>query len=515
MKKKTLIAILAGLAMALLIVLPVLFSGGAASATSSEETLQRFKESVKFVLHMSPDGVIHGAGTAFVINGEGNLVTNAHVVCQVGKDSQGNDVLEPHSELDYIYIIYEKSRRNRKVVVMQRARVLDYDRSRDLALLKVSDMTDRAEFKPLAIASSCWEGQRVMALGYPGSYDRDDSFIKFTRKLANYIVNEKKSNMMPSNRVELDWDVDVSNLLNCVSTDGSISQRRDSTGMNTGIAREASLDVLVHTATVQPGMSGGPLINSKGYVVGVNYAHQKAMETNNSAIDASEVLHFVSPRDGSLEDVVIVDKNPDSIVYTIRTKLNNAEPHEIVITMLCSVVILGALVTVFMVMARGKRRPARRLSSRPSNLRTDSNTPGNNEKTTKFEDDVIVPADMDAGHTIPMGRTPGLLFTGIDPNGKALRYRIPFKELQNKRKLMIGRSESCSIRLDSEYQEVSRQHACISYEEDAEGNGYLYISDQQATNPTLVNGVPLREKCLLMDGDELTFACITLTFKLD
>ncbi|MBQ8480697.1 MAG: FHA domain-containing protein [Akkermansia sp.] len=107
-----------------------------------------------------------------------------------------------------------------------------------------------------------------------------------------------------------------------------------------------------------------------------------------------------------------------------------------------------------------------------------------------------------------------LLFAGIDRNGKALRFCIPFEELQSKRTIYIGRSGVCAIRFDREYKEVSRLHVRIRYEEYTEGNGYLYIREEHATTPTLVNGHPLYDEHLLMDGDELTFAGITLTFKL-
>lgn len=503
MKKKNLIAILAGLVLALLIVVPILLSGGGSGANSLEENLQRYKESVKFVLHLDANGRSSGSGTAFVINGEGNLVTNAHVVCPKNPDGS----LAEHSETDLIYLVYEKQRRNRKVVVLQRVRVLKCDRSRDLALLQVTDMADRAEFKPLAFASTNREGQSVTALGYPASYDSDRNFQKFLTRLLTKIATENKLDRM-LNREEVDWDVDMANWLNCVSTDGTISHRPSNTGLHTGTAREAALDIVIHTATLQGGMSGGPLINAQGRVVGVNYAGYEDKEMNNRAIDAGEVLKFIAPRDGSLEDIAIVDKDPDSFIYTLRTKLNNAEPHEVVITVLCSVVIIGAAVTVLMVLLKDKnRRPRRQMIKTTPKSKTQNPTPGDNKPTTRFEED--------AGHTIPMGRAPSLLFTGIDPNGKALRFRIPFKELESKRTLLVGRSEGCAIRFDREYKEVSRQHASIMYEQDAEGNGYLYIRDEQATNPTLVNGTPLREKCLLMDGDELTFASVTLTFKLD
>lgn len=101
-----------------------------------------------------------------------------------------------------------------------------------------------------------------------------------------------------------------------------------------------------------------------------------------------------------------------------------------------------------------------------------------------------------------------LLFAGIDRNGKALRFCIPFEELQSKHYLSIGRAANCDIRFDREYQEVCRHHALI----ECSDLDYIYIRNASIYNPTLLNGTPLYDKRLLEDGDELTFGSITLTF---
>ncbi|MDO5464848.1 MAG: FHA domain-containing protein [Akkermansia sp.] len=109
---------------------------------------------------------------------------------------------------------------------------------------------------------------------------------------------------------------------------------------------------------------------------------------------------------------------------------------------------------------------------------------------------------------IPRYELDCLLFTGIDPKGKALRFCIPFEELQSKRTIYIGRSGVCAIRFDREYKEVSRLHARIR----RWNLDDIYICNESEYNPTLVNGIPLYDERLLEDGDELTFGSITLTF---
>ena len=121
--------------------------------------------------------------------------------------------------------------------------------------------------------------------------------------------------------------------------------------------------------------------------------------------------------------------------------------------------------------------------------------------------------------TIPMpsiAKGPQLLFNGVKPNGEPIRYRVALSTLKQDRYLLIGRSSSlCKLHVADENTNISRQQARIMYEEDASGNVYLYIRDEQATNTTCLNGVPLRDKCLLMPGDVITFGGATLKFTVE
>src|SRR5574338_1234130 len=66
--------------------------------------------------------------------------------------------------------------------------------------------------------------------------------------------------------------------------------------------------------------------------------------------------------------------------------------------------------------------------------------------------------------------------------------------------LTIGRSENCTVRFDPRGERIaSKQHAFI----EARPDGY-YITDNQSTNGTLVNGLRV-QKSRLNSGDEVQF----------
>lgn len=67
--------------------------------------------------------------------------------------------------------------------------------------------------------------------------------------------------------------------------------------------------------------------------------------------------------------------------------------------------------------------------------------------------------------------------------------------------MTIGRSENCTVRFDPRGERIaSKQHAFI----EAKADGF-YITDNQSTNGTLVNGLRIHEKTKLNSGDTVQF----------
>jgi putative serine protease PepD len=144
-----------------------------------------------------------GSGTGFLVDSNGTIVTNAHVV---GDNKQVqvrfNDKGDYHD-----------------------AQVLSVDASTDLAAVKV-DASDVQGIRPLELADSdsAQVGDSVVAIGYPLGLDR-------------------------------------------TATAGIVSGLERSIQSPNGF----SIDKVIQTdAAVNPGNSGGPLLNAKGQVIGVN-----------------------------------------------------------------------------------------------------------------------------------------------------------------------------------------------------------------------------------------------------
>jgi S1-C subfamily serine protease len=130
------------------------------------------------------------------------------------------------------------------------ATVVSSDPTNDLALLKISNKN--VKFKiPYAIRSTgIQQGEKIYAMGYPLTYALGDEI-----KLTDGIISAKSG------------------------VQGDISKFQIS-------------------AAVQPGNSGGPLIDDEGNIIGVIYAKSTIADATNYAIKASYLETFLKNVDG-------------------------------------------------------------------------------------------------------------------------------------------------------------------------------------------------------------------------
>ena len=113
--------------------------------------------------------------------------------------------------------------------------VVDFDVKRDLVVLKID--ADELPYVKLGKSRTLDIEERVLALGYPAGFD-------------------------------------------LVPTKGHLGKRRN----------EGKMRWLQHSASILPGSSGGPLINMKGEVVGINAAFQLGDSQQNFAIPIEYIL---------------------------------------------------------------------------------------------------------------------------------------------------------------------------------------------------------------------------------
>ena len=181
-------------------------------------------------------GFGHGSGFAVAPN---RIITNAHVV-EAAARYPGNVIIGiVPSEGDKSY----------------QGKLIAYDQSRDLAMIAFEGV----RLPPLTLYTGpVADGDEVVSLGYPGNVD-----LATARSATDYITP-----------------------LTPVRSQGNYSGRRVLTGTQ----------VLLHTASIARGNSGGPLLDPCGRVLGVNSALTRADEGDASfgfAIADSELASFL------------------------------------------------------------------------------------------------------------------------------------------------------------------------------------------------------------------------------
>lgn len=181
-------------------------------------------------------GFGHGSGFAVAPN---RIVTNAHVV----------ELAERYPDNVVIGVVPSEGARS------YQGKVIAYDARRDLALIEFAG----AALPPAALYTGpAAEGDAVVALGYPGNVD-----LATARSAADYIT--------PTTPVR---------------SEGVFSGRRALTG----------IEVLLHTASIARGNSGGPLLDRCGRVIGVNSAITRGEDGDSSfgfAIADTELAGFL------------------------------------------------------------------------------------------------------------------------------------------------------------------------------------------------------------------------------
>lgn len=220
----------------------LLFVGLASSgAARADDIAAAARGVVRVVTIAVVDGQVvgfgHGSGFAVA---PGRIITNAHVV----------ELAQRYPENVVIGVVPSEGSRS------FRARVVAYDEHRDLALLQFQGDALPAETLSTTVSGA---GDRVVSLGYPGDVD-----VATAQSAADYI--------RPTSPVR---------------TEGGVGGARTLGGIG----------VVVHTAGIARGNSGGPLLDPCGRVLGVNSAITQGEQGDANfgfAIDERELAGFLS-----------------------------------------------------------------------------------------------------------------------------------------------------------------------------------------------------------------------------
>ena len=194
---------------------PVNFTQSDEKALSAQEVYQKVSPAV---VTISTKGTeykgffaqnVEGIGSGFIINEDGYILTNYHVV-ELAISNNTKDVTVILSNGEEVA-----------------AKVVNYDQNRDIAMVKLADGTKVPAVAELGDYDGLYVGQEVVAIGTPLGKN-------FAQTLTKGIVSGVNRNL---------------------TTEGG----------NTG-------DYIQTDAAINSGNSGGPLINTKGEVIGINTA---------------------------------------------------------------------------------------------------------------------------------------------------------------------------------------------------------------------------------------------------
>ncbi len=240
------------------IVVAIAASGGSSGPLSESEIVEAAKPSTLLVVGRSrgvspvsgTTNSIAGSGSAWVYDAErGLIVTNAHVVVDASTVLAGFDSTS-----------------------LTHATIVGVDARDDLAVLRVSpgDLPGLTTL-PIAEQDSVEQGETVYALGFPGNGRTEQNFLKTPFQATAGTLSSLED------EATVGYD----------AFDQEAVHGEPNT--NAGLL----LTGLYQTdAAVNPGNSGGPLVNDRGELVGVNVAGGGG-ESQNDAISIKTVRSMV------------------------------------------------------------------------------------------------------------------------------------------------------------------------------------------------------------------------------
>lgn len=421
----------------------------ALAGCSNSFDLRRSDESVVRVQHMfdyKGKQILGGHGTGFVLNDDGFVVTNYHVVDVSEKLLPG---LKP------LYLFVPDGTWEKRL----KATVVWVSKAQDLAILRVPGLKRR----PVTLARvspriSPEKGENVYALGFPGAGDSTG------RKAA----------------------------LESSFTKGNVSKVAQGQGRDGGASRQ----IIQHTANINPGNSGGPLFNDCNQVIGINTFAAKSVlkiEKNSSgnfvAHGAAITGVSYSPHIGALIKQLSAVPALRNIKYKWSSSVCVAKSGTPV-EMYIAFVLIALLALTSMVLALVRKRGSREVvkvvetysqwirRKEGSNPGVKSNKPSGGKR--RIAKPTIPSAELDDGW----------LLSGQDAAGKAVTLAIGKTELahasaETDKGLIIGRSIALASKI-LEDTSVSRRHARI-----VAVDGGIGIEDLGSTYGTQVNGQPL------------------------
>lgn len=390
------------------------------------------------VMYKNNIAISYTTGSGFIVNSNGYLLTNNHVIDAASGIKQQLFVVDGNST----------AKKN-----LKNARLVWRSKKKDLAILKVDNLSNRPVIKFAKQAPSV--GDHIFAIGYPGV-------------TTNHRLKEE--------RVE------------AVVTDGTLSV------VIQGGVDGIEAKVLQHSVPVNPGNSGGPLVNSCGEVIGIN--------TQAITIDNQRLIHgtfYASDASASIKALKLNNIVYERNLLVCKTAINKADEK---VNYSFIVSIFGVITAIFAIIFSIR-------ISREKVLHTISETYTQYIRRTGSDDKETVEIEELSNKVSPHIEEKTWTLSGkIQTTKEPLELVLTEKELLEG--IILGRSRQlCDYSIPES--KLSRRHIRLSHQDKG-----ILIEDLNSSHGTYINKqrVKPNKPQVLNIGDVLNLSGI-ISFNLD